>query len=188
VRRCALDEETKDHKLRLLAIYQDNLRELIEQAARFGQNPPLNIINEIKFHRKNIQDIRLQLELNAQEVPFDKLLVGIEDLRKFAEEEAKRVLRAYNEIHYEDPSLGQGLIGVFAAGVFLSMGVDYLYLKYIKHQGFDSQRDIVSILIYVVGVFVGSYFTYRIGKWIVNNQRKDLVYKVGYDPLDRKKN
>jgi hypothetical protein len=69
-----MDAETYNHKQRLLAIYQDNLRELELQAARFGANPPLNIINEIKHHRKNIEEIRLTLRTNAEEVTFDKLL------------------------------------------------------------------------------------------------------------------
>ena len=143
-----MDEETRNHKERLLAIYLDNLRELEVQAARHGVNPPLILVNEIKHHRQNIFDIQKQLNENADEQSFDKILYGIEDLRRFSKEEAIRVLKEYNDVHRGEPMLGQGLVGVFASGVCLAFGLDYLYLTFIKHQSMESTRDAVSILIY----------------------------------------
>jgi hypothetical protein len=128
-----MDAETYNHKQRLLAIYQDNLRELELQAARFGANPPLNIINEIKHHRKNIEEIRLTLRTNAEEVTFDKLLVDIEELRKFARDEVKRTFEVYEEIHRDDVARFWTANVLFAIMVLaFGGGGPYLYVRFSK--------------------------------------------------------
>jgi hypothetical protein len=182
-----MDEETKDHKLRLLAIYQVNLRELEVQAANHGKYLPLPLINEIKHHRKNIENLRIQLELNAQEVSFDKLLVGIEELQKFIREEGTRAVKEYNRAFGDQAMLGFGLMAPLGGGILLTMGLDYLYRQYVKGMSFADQYDLISIAIYIIGVTLTLYFTYRLGSLITQGKHDYFVYRMGYDPFDREK-
>jgi hypothetical protein len=177
-----MDEETKDHKLRLLAIYQENLRELELQAARFGQSPPLNIINEIKHHRKNIQDLQTQLELNAQEVPFDKLLLGIEDLQRFARQEAKRALEEYGQIFASQGMLGFGLLSPLCGGILVTMKLEQLYQQYLRGTSFIDQYHLVSAAIYILGFSLSGFLTYKLGEAITRSKYDHYVYRMGYDP------
>jgi hypothetical protein len=134
-----MDEATLDHKRRLLAIYQDNLRELEIQAARFGANRPLIIINEIKEHRRNIDDLRVQLTTNAEEVTFDKILVSIEKLRQFRRIEilgfVYRSLIIQNKYHQQFGNTAM----LSLIGVGLAYGLDGLYRVYNKYRSWDNK-------------------------------------------------
>jgi hypothetical protein len=178
-----MDEETYNHKLRLLAIYQDNLRELEVQAARFGANPPLNLFNEIKYHRKNIDDIRIQLPANAEEVTFDKLLISIEELRKFVRDEVKRAVDASDDKNERDYAYSQGLVGLFSAGMLISLGVAYLYDTYINGvQSNGIPKNVGSIVVFVICFAISIAITIRVGARLIRKSRGEFIHRIGYDP------
>jgi hypothetical protein len=150
-----MDEATLDHKRRLLAIYQDNLRELEAQAARYGANLPLITINEIKHHRKNIDDIRVQLTTNAEEVTFDKLLVNIEQLRQFRRTEilgfVLKSLQIQKKYHEQ---FGNTALFSFA-GIGLASVLEWLYRLDSKNKGRDQKTtDITTAAIKGFGAIV----------------------------------
>lgn len=182
-----MDEETRDHKLRLLAIYQDNLRELEVQSAQHGITPPLIIINQIKGHRKNIDDLRMQLSVNAEEVTLDKLLVGIEDLRKFVQEEGRRVTKEYENLFWDQGMLGFGLFSVFGVGIILARVADWLYQTSILGIPFRGAHDSISYLIYFVGFIIGGYSAFKVGGSITKSKYDELARRLGYDPTERKR-
>jgi hypothetical protein len=173
-----VDTETHNHKLRLLEIYKDNLRELELQAARFGANPPLNIINEIKHHRKNIDDIRLTLRTNADEVTFDKLLVNIEELRNFARDEVQRAFDIYGEIHRDDVARAWTGIFIFSGTALLIGGVVLLY-QYIKG---DFLPHNISFAITMGGAIIGFILAMSWGFREAQRQDVKLLQKFGFNP------
>lgn len=178
-----MDRETYDHKMRLLAIYQDNLRELEKQLAQHGAYPPLQLINNLKYHRKNIDDLQIQLRTNAEEVTFDKLLVGLEDLRKFGREEARRAFAAYREAYSTQAGLPLAVMGIFSGGMLTTGGVESLYQKYIRSAPLDGSRDSISIIIYAIGALLSGAMAFGYGRFMTNRWHNYMVWKLGYDPF-----
>jgi hypothetical protein len=178
-----MDAEDYNHKMRLLAIYQDNLRELEVQAARFGANLPLILINEIKFHRQNIEAIRLKLHTNAQEVTFDKLLISIEELRRFVANEVKRAFDAYDAVQAQEYGRSWGVLSLFSFGMLIILGTIYLYQEFVKGRT-DGHFvwDGVSIAIAVGGVAANIAVAARMLIWLTRKSREELVRRLGYDP------
>ena len=182
-----MDEETRAHKERLLSIYQENLREMEVRAAKFGLNTPLPIINEIKEHRKNIDELRIQLRTNAEEVTFDRLLVGIEDLQRFVREEGVRAVNEYNQAFGDQGMLGFGLLAPLSGGILATGGLAHLYQEYVRGVYLTDQHNIISIVIYAVGIPLSGYLTFKLGKSISDSKYDWFVYRMGYDPFDRKR-
>lgn len=182
-----MDEETRVHKERLLAIYQENLREMEVRAAKFGLNTPLNIINEIKGHRRDIDELRILLSTNAEEVTFDKLLIGIEELQRAVREEGERAVKTYHEAFWDQGMLGFGLMAPFCGGVLVTIGLDYLYQQYLRGNIIVDQYNFVSMLIYVVGLSLTAYLTFKLGSRISKSKYDWFVYRMGYDPFSKQK-
>ena len=186
-RQSQMDEVTREHKLRLLTIYKENLRELEIQAAHFGLTPPLGVVNGIKDARREIEAIVLELEVNAQEVSFDRLLLGIEDLQRLRRDEAKRVLKAHNETHWDDGMLALGVMVPFSVSMVAALGLNQLYRTYIRGVYIEDAYNLISVLIFVIILPVGLYYMVRLGKWVNKTKDDEFVKRVGYDPFEEKK-
>jgi len=182
-----MDEETRDHKQRLLNVYQENLRELEIQSAQFGSTPPLHIINQIKHHRKEISQLQAELRTNAEEVTFDRLLIGIEELQKFVRDEGIRAVEEYNRAFGDEAEVEMGLIAPLSGGVLATMGIDYLYRQYVKGGTFADQYNLVSILIYATGLSLSGYITFRLGKFISDSKYEIFIHRLGYDPFAKQR-
>jgi hypothetical protein len=177
--RSVMDEETRDHKQRLLNIYQGNLEELQIQSARFGSNPPLIIINEIKEHRRNIDELRIQLELNAQEVSIDKIIVGIEDIQRLSHKEARRALKEYTYVFRTQVGLGLGVVGLISGGLHFTNWI----IKSIRPRPMNAPIDIVDIALYIIGGIFSVSFGLWFGFTMSESKRRHFNFRMGYDPF-----
>ena len=182
-----MDGATRIHKERLLGIYQENLRELEIRAAKFGLSAPLYLINDIKDHRKTIDELRIQLRVNAEEVTLDQLLIGIESLQRIIHEEGVRVIKEYNQAFGDQAMLGFGLMAPIGGGILATYGLVYIYQTHIPNIYLVDQYNIIPALIYIVGITMSIYITIKLGKFISNSKYEWFVYRVGYDPFNRKR-
>lgn len=153
-----MDEETVAHKRQLLAIYEGNLRELEIRTAMYGINTPLSVINEIKHAKHNIEQLRLTLETDAQEVSFDQLLVSIEQLQRYVFEESRRVIIAYQTMIRE--ARNRNTMWILGMGVFgLAMGTGAAAYEKLRTGEFPEKivfSQLSSLLIY------GAPLTFRL--------------------------
>ena len=175
-----MDNETIEQKRRLLSIYEENLKELEIRSALFGINTPIIVINEIKFARRNIEQIRLMLETNAQEVSYNQLLISIEQLQRYVFEESRKTILAYSSMIREARARNTAwTLGMGAFGLTLGIGIS-AYHKVTTGEFPEkiNLSQLSALVIYCVPTCIKIFADHRYKKqW-----RIDFEQKFGFPP------